>query len=106
MSSTEEIHSLQMRKSGRSDFALVWLVGTIRYQVHAEFPFRRLNRGIHLSGRDVKALGIQLKMVDKRFHRPLHVAATGRRNLVVQHGDWTSTFLGPKLLQALLHDLN
>ena len=79
----EEIHRLQMRKARRADFALVRLVGAVGDQIDAELALRRLDRGIHLAGRHVIALGVELEVMDERLHRALHLAALGRHDLVV-----------------------
>src|SRR3546814_18578232 len=60
------------------------LVGTVGYQVAAEFALGRFDRGIGLAGRHAIAFGEQLEVVDQRFHVVLHLLAGGRRDLVVR----------------------
>src|SRR6185369_6109374 len=75
MASADEVHRLQMGKARRADLALVGLVAAVGDQIDAELAFRRLDRGIDLAGRHVNALGVELEVVDERFHRTLHLVA-------------------------------
>jgi hypothetical protein len=72
-----------MRVAGRSDFALVGFVGAVGDQIDAELALGRFDRGIGLAGRHVETLGVELEVVDQRFHGTFHFSALGRRDLVV-----------------------
>ena len=52
-------------------------------EVDAELALRRLDRRVGLAGRHVVALGVELEMMDQRFHRMLHLGARRRRHLAV-----------------------
>ena len=78
---------LQMGEARRADLAAIRLVGAVRDQIDAELALRRLDGGIDLAGRHVEALGVELEVMDERFHRALHVAARGRRDLAVERRD-------------------
>jgi hypothetical protein len=79
----EEVHRLQMRKARRADLAAIGLVGAVGHQIDAELALRRLDRGIDLAGRHVEAFGVELEVMDQRFHRALHLAALRRHDLAV-----------------------
>jgi hypothetical protein len=66
-----------MREAGRADLAAVGLVGAVGDEIDAELALRRLDGGIGLAGRHVEALGVELEVMDQRFHRALHLAARG-----------------------------
>ena len=83
----EEIHRLQMRETRRADLALVGFVGAVGDQIDAELALRRFDRGVHFARRHVVALGVELEVMDQRFHRALHLAALGRHDLVVVDRD-------------------
>ncbi len=76
-----------MREARRADLALVRFVGAVGDEIDAELALGRFDRGIHLAGRHVIALGVELEVVDQRFHRALHLVALGRHDLVVVDGD-------------------
>src|SRR5690606_32601519 len=101
----EEIHGGQMRKSRRADFRTVWTVGAVGHEIDAEFALRRLDGGIDLAFRNLEALGVELEVMDERFHRTLHLAPLGRHHLVVDRGDRAGAFRRAQLLAALLDDL-
>src|SRR6202140_4333176 len=100
----DEIHRLQMRKTRRADLAFVGLVGAVGDQVDAELALRRLDRGVNLAGRHMEAFGIELEVVDQRFHRALHLAAPRRRDLVVFDNDRPLAVGSAQFRDALLHD--
>ena len=52
----------------------------------------------------METLGVELEVVDKRFHRALHVAPRRRHDLAVGGGDRALPLGGAQLRQALLHD--
>src|SRR3546814_1649235 len=66
----------------------------------AKLALGSYGRHINLAGGHVKAFGVELEVMDQRFHRLLHLAALGRHHLAVQRGD------GPvrHVAQALLDD--
>src|SRR5271168_4370847 len=74
MTRADEVHRLQVRKTGRADLALVWLVAAVGDEIDTELALRRLHRDINLAGGNVDALGVELEVVDQRFHRAFHVA--------------------------------
>src|SRR5689334_4846182 len=102
MALADVVHRLQMRKARRADLALVGLVGAVGDKVDAELALRRFHGGIDLAGRHMNAFGIELEMMDERFHRALHLAAAGRRDLVVLDHDRPLPFGFAELLDALL----
>src|SRR5579872_515182 len=77
------IHGRQMRVARRAHLAAVWLVGPVGDQIDAELALRRLDVGVDLAGRRPEALRVELEVVDHRLHRPLHLGAAGRNDLVV-----------------------
>src|SRR5205814_1240598 len=87
MAAADEIHRLQMGKTRRADLALVGLVAAVGDQIDAELALRRLDRGVDLTGRHANAFGVELEVMDQRFHRALHLATAGRRDLVVLDDD-------------------
>ena len=87
VAAAEEIHRLQMGKAGRPDLAFVGLVGAVGDEIDAELALGRLDRGIDLAGRHVEAFGVELEVMDERFHRALHLGALGRHDLVVVDRD-------------------
>ena len=86
----------------RADLAAVGLVGAVGDQIDAELALGRLDRGVGLAGRHVVALGVELEVMDQRFHRALHLAARRRRDLA---GRRPCTGPARHLRQALAHDL-
>src|ERR1700733_5154341 len=93
-----------MRKARRAQFYPVRLVGAVGDQVDAELALRRLDRGVDFAGRHVKALGVELEVVDQRFHRALHLAPARRKDLVVLDRDRPLRFGQAQLFDALLHN--
>ena len=73
----------QVHETRRADLQAIRLVGAIGDHIDTELALRRLDRGIHLTGRHAIAFGEQLEVVDERFHVILHRHAVGRRDLVV-----------------------
>src|SRR6202171_1263420 len=104
MALADEIHRLQMRKTRRADLAFVGFVAAIGDEVHTELALRRLDRRIDFAGRHVKAFGIELEVMDQRFHRALHFAPARREDLVVLDRDRSLPVSRAQLLDALLHD--
>src|ERR1039457_28316 len=104
MTPADEIHRLQMRKTGRANLAFVRLVAAIGDQIDAELALRRLDRDIDLASRDVEALGVEFEMVDQSLHRPLHLAPARREDLVVLHGYRPLPVGCTQLGDALFHD--
>ena len=104
MLAAHEIHGLEMGEARGLDLAAIGLVGAVGDQIDAEFALRRLDRGIDLAGRHLVALGIELEVVDQRFHRALHLAALGRHHLAVERGDRAAAIRRQQLVAALLHD--
>src|SRR5207249_2330390 len=84
--------------------ALVGFVAAIGDQIDAELAFGRLDRGINLAGRHVIALGVELEVMDQRFHRALHLAPLRRHDLVVDDRDRSLPLGRAQLGDALLHD--
>ena len=62
------IHRLQMGKSRRADLAFVRLVAAVGDEIHPELALRGLDCGVDFAGWYVKALGIELEVMDQRFH--------------------------------------
>jgi hypothetical protein len=83
VAAADEIHRLQVRIAGRADLAAVRLVRAVRHQVHAELALRRFDGGVDSPFRHVVAFGVELEVMDQRFHRALHLAALGRHDLAV-----------------------
>src|SRR5450759_1141374 len=104
VTAAEEIHRAQMREAGRADLALVRLVGAVGDQIDAELALGRLDRGIHFAGRHVEALGVELEVLDQRFHGALHLAALGRHDFAVVDRDPALALGAAQFFQALLHD--
>ena len=94
-----------MREARRAELAAVGLVGAVGDQIDAELALRRLDGGVNLAGRHVVAFGVELEVVDQRFHRALHRAALRRHDLAVD--DWTPgrLVLAEQPVDALAHDL-
>src|SRR6185437_13877862 len=65
-----------------------------------ELALGTLGRDVHLARGHVIALGVELEVVDERFHRGLHRRAHRREDLVVR-ADRT----GRQLVEALAPDL-
>ena len=82
-----EIHRLEVRKRRRADLAAIGFVRTIAHQIDAELPLGAFGRDIDLARRHVEAFGVELEVMDQRFHRLLHFAALGRCDLAVVAGD-------------------
>ena len=80
------------------------LVAAVGDEIDAELALRRLDGRVHLAGRHVHAFGVELEVMDQRFHRALHLAASGRRDLVVLYENGPSSVRRLQLLDALLHD--
>src|SRR5579871_1898746 len=72
MAAAEEVHGLEMGETRRADLALVGLVGAVGDEVDAELALGRLDGRVDLTCGDVEALGVELEMMDERFHRALH----------------------------------
>ena len=100
----EEVHRLQMRKARRADLAFVRFVGAIGDKIDPELALRRLNRGVHFAGGHVIALGVELEMMDERFHRALHLVTLGRHDLVVLNGHRSLCLGRAQLFAALFHE--
>ena len=77
----------EMREARRADLAAIGLVGAVGDEIDAELALRRLDRGVDLAGRHVEALGVELEVVDERFHRALHLGALRRHDLAVDGRD-------------------
>src|SRR3954462_2200815 len=93
-----------MSEAWSANFALVRLIGAVSDEIDAEFTLGGLNRGVHFARRDVITLGIELEMMDQRFHGALHLAALGRNDLVVIDRDRPLPVCRAQPLDALLHD--
>src|SRR6187402_889687 len=89
-----------MAEGGRADLAAIRLVAAVADEEHAEFALGAFGRDIDLARRHVKAFGVELEVVDQRFHRLLHLAALGRHDLAVEAGYLALGHFG----EALLHD--
>src|SRR5258708_32010424 len=100
----DEIHRLQMRETRRADLAFVGLVGAVGDQVDAELALRRLDRGVDFAGRHMKALGVELEVMDQCLHRTLHLAPARRENLVILDRNRPLPVGGAQLVGALSHD--
>src|SRR5262249_20622837 len=104
MAFADVVHRLQMRKARRADLALVRLVGAVGDEIDAKLTLGGFDRGIDLAGRHVNTFGVELEVMDQRFHRALHLAAARWRDLVVLDDNRPLPFGFAKLLDALLHD--
>src|SRR6266542_3470900 len=100
MSARKKIHRLQVRERGGADLALVRPVGAVGNEIDPELALWRLHRRIYLSSRHTEAFGVELKMMDERFHGALHDFAPGRHDLVVRDAHRALPFGQPQLLQA------
>ena len=89
-----------MAERGRPDLAAVGLVGAVGDEIDAELALGAFGRDIYLAGGDVIALGVELEVVDQRFHRLLHLGALGREHLAVEAADRAFGHVA----QALAHD--
>ena len=78
-----------MRKARRADLALIGLVAAVGDQIDAELALGRFDRGVDFAGRHLEAFGVELEVMDQRFHRALHLRAPRRRDLVVVDDDRT-----------------
>ena len=87
--------------AARPDLAAVGPVGAVGDQIDAELALRRLDRGVGLAGRHMKAFGVKLEVMDERFHRPLELGPLGRGDLLILELDRS---LGHPI-EALGHDL-
>ena len=74
-----------MRKARGADLAAEGLVGAVGDEVDPKLALGRLNGRVCRARRHMVALGVQLKVVDKRLHRFLHLGAARRRDLGVVH---------------------
>src|SRR3546814_16499603 len=83
-----------MRKRRRADLAAVRLVGAVADQIDAEFALRTFGRHINFARGDVETLGVELEVMDQRFHRLLHLATLRRHDLAVEAGDRKSCVEG------------
>src|SRR5690606_15949937 len=72
-----------MRKTRGADAAAIRPVGAVCHQIDAELALRGLHRGVDLAFRHAIAFGVELEVVDQRFHRALHLAARGWHHLAV-----------------------
>jgi hypothetical protein len=93
-----------MGKSRRSDLALVGAVRPVRNEKDAERALRSLDSDVDLAGRNVKAFGVVLELVDQRFHGPLHLATSRPRDLAILHDHQALAVARLQFLDALLHD--
>src|SRR3569833_862584 len=73
VAAAEEIHGAQMGKTLRLDRAAVGFVGPVRDKVDAELTLGGLDGGVDLASWHLVALGIELEVMDERFHRLLHL---------------------------------
>src|SRR5262249_9562818 len=103
VAAAQKIHRLQMRKTRRTDFAFVWLVGAVSDEVDAELALGRFNGGINLAGWDVITLSVELEVMDKCFHRALHLLTLGRNDLVVVHHHPSLSGARAQVFATLLH---
>src|SRR5262252_1753820 len=106
MPARQEVYRLQMRERRSANFALVWLIGSIRDEIDPEFALRRFYGGIDFAWGHAKALGVKLEMLDHGFHGSLHFGAPGRDDLVVVDGDSPLRIRQSKFFDASLHDPN
>ena len=68
MAPAEEIHGLQMRKARRPDLAAIGTIRAVGNEINAELAFGRFDCGVNLSCRHVITLGVELEVMDQRFH--------------------------------------
>src|SRR6266581_345449 len=74
----QKVHRRKMREGGRADLASVGLVGAVGDEVDAEFAFGRFDGGIDFAGRHAMPFGIELEVLDDRFHRTFHFGPSWR----------------------------
>src|ERR1700742_212168 len=98
MAAADEIHRLQMGKARRADLALVRLVAAVGDEIDAELALRRFDSGIDLASRHMHAFGVELEVMDQRFHRALHVTTARREDLAVGDRDRALSVRRPELL--------
>ena len=91
-------------KPGARSLHAIGLVGAVGDEIDAELALRRLDRRVDLARRHLVALGVELEVMDERFHRALHLAALGRRDLAVVGAHRPFAAARIELLAALLHD--
>ena len=87
-----------------ANLATIRLIGPIADEIDAKFALRRLNRRIDFAGRNVEPFGIELEVVDQRFHRALHLGPRWWRDLALTRRHGPLPVRSQKLLHALLHD--
>ena len=61
----------------------VGLVGAVRDEIDAELALGRFHRRVNLALGHAEAFGIELEVMDQRFHRGLHLGPARRRDLMV-----------------------
>src|SRR5579875_303336 len=96
-----EIHRREMGEARRSDMAAIGPIGAVGHQVDAELALGRLDDRVGLASRHMIALGVELEVIDEGLHRPLHLGARRRGDLLVLHHEWPAGHP----LAALLDDL-
>jgi hypothetical protein len=69
MPTAKKIDRLEMRERRWPDFTAIRPVAAVGDEVDAEFPFRRLDGGVDLAWRHVKALAVKLEMLDRSKRR-------------------------------------
>jgi hypothetical protein len=73
-----------MRKARRAILQRYGLLVPSATRIHAELALGRFDGGVNLAGRHVIAFGVELEVMDQRFHRALHLAALRRHDLAVR----------------------
>src|SRR5262249_40774432 len=72
VAAVQKVHGLEMRKARRPDLAAVGPIAAIRDQVDPELTLGRLDGSVDLAGGNMEALGVELEVVDQRFHGAFH----------------------------------
>src|ERR1700710_2545949 len=106
MALAEIVHGLKMCEAGRAYFAFIRFIGSIRNQKHSEFALWSFNRHINLARGNMESFGEELEVVNKRFHRPLHLPSAWWSNLVVLDNYRTAAERRTQLFKALFHNVH
>src|SRR5690606_22155315 len=98
------IHGAQMGETRSADMTTIGFVGAIRHQINAEFALWRFDGCIDLTGGNFEPFGVELEVVDERFHGLLHLTALWRNDLPVSGGYRPLPVGSVQLFNALRHN--
>src|SRR3982750_728811 len=77
------MHRLEMRKTWRTDLALVRHICAVGDEIDPELTFRRFDRNVDFSSRNMESFSVQLEVMYQSLHGTLHLAPTRWSDLVV-----------------------